>query len=75
MGVNDGLLDQFCEWVGNHEEANAWHHDIAVLLTKQVICDGGNNCNTLGELGYLETVRNFIPRVPIKLLRWQEVHC
>lgn len=53
MGLNERLLDQFCEWMGSYEEASDWHHDIAVLLTRQVICDGGSNCNALGELGIM----------------------
>ena len=44
------LLDEFCNWMSRYEQSRAWHHDIAVLLTRRSTCETqGSSCNTLGK--------------------------
>ncbi|RZF40788.1 hypothetical protein LSTR_LSTR009273 [Laodelphax striatellus] len=48
----DVTLDSFCRWqrnINHQADAHPLHHDVAILITRQDICAGGNApCSTLG---------------------------
>jgi hypothetical protein len=49
-------LESFCKWQSTYnmqEDANPYHHDAALLITRQDLCRVKNKCDTLGlaEIG------------------------
>ena len=46
----DHPLVQFCSWMDRYDKSRGLKEDVAVLLTKQGMCDSTNDeCNVLGE--------------------------
>ena len=48
--VGNTLRDSFCKWQYNDPTLQSYEHDIAVLLTRNKICEqSGRRCNILGK--------------------------